>query len=58
MLTEENAILNALYSAIEEDDFVKALELDQNLDILSRNFHKSVDELNNKLSEKEFGKYI
>ena len=58
LLTEENAILNALYSAIEEDDFVKALELDQNLDILSRNFHKSVDELNNKLSEKEFGKYI
>lgn len=58
LLNEENDLLNQLYTAIERDDLVKALELDQNLDILSRNFHKSVEKLNNKLSEKEFGKYI
>ena len=49
---------NQLYTAIERDDLVKTLELDQKLDVLSKNFHKSVEELNNKLSEKEFGKYI
>ena len=58
LLNEENDLLNQLYIAIERDDLVKALELDQKLDVLSKNFHKSVEELNNKLSEKEFGKYI
>ena len=47
MLNEENDLLNQLYIAIERDDLVKALELDQKLDVLSKNFHKSVEELNN-----------
>ena len=58
LLNEENDLLNQLYTAIERDDLVKALEVNQKLDVLSKNFHKSVEELNNKLSEKEFGKYI
>ncbi len=54
----EKDLLSQLHIAIEKDDLDKTFAIDRKLDILSQNFRKSVEELNNKLSEKEFGKYI
>ena len=54
----EKDLLSQLHIAIEKDNLDKIFAIDRKLDILSQNFRKSVEELNNKLSEKEFGKYI